>query len=144
MPRCWGPYKYHPLVPPWTDDTGRSLSDKLWANGWIPHCTHYPPPSVPSRSSYLCSRQQTGMRRRAWPESRAGGGKGLVLKPIRFPLKQIYHRPNGTHQYIFSSKRCAQEAQDCFEYVPFLYFQQGRRKSVNQEQVSHIWWKLDL
>lgn len=60
MPHCQGPYKYHPLLSPWIDDTGCSPSDKLSAYGWISHYTHYPPMSTPSRNSNQCSRQQMG------------------------------------------------------------------------------------
>lgn len=50
----------------------------------------YPPMSIPSRSRYQCSRQQTGMRRCGWSQVKELGGagegrftKGLVLKSIR-------------------------------------------------------------
>lgn len=91
MPHCWGPYKHQPLVSPWTDDTGQSPSDKLSADGWIPHCTHYPPTSIPNRSSYQCSRQQMGMRRCGWSRVKEMGRGG---KKPSSRIHQVFSKTN--------------------------------------------------
>lgn len=134
MPHCWGPYKHHPIVSPWTDDTGHSPSDKP-ADSWIPHCTHYTPTSIATMSK-LSVLQTTDGDEEVWLVWSQGGRgqKSLVLKSIRFSLKQIHHRANITYPYTSSEfQKVSQKAQDHSEYVSFCAFGKKWSRKVNSE-----------
>lgn len=136
MPHCWGPYKHHPCVSPWNDGTGHSSSDKLSADGWIPHCTHYPPTSIPSRNSNQCSRQQMGNEEVCLLWSQGGKQKAKFLKSIRFSLKQIHHTATGTHPCVFKQvAKGVTKSSGLFEcgHSTLLTRREEVRKSVHQK-----------
>lgn len=80
------------LCPPrlMAQDTVHLISYQQMDGSLIVPITHL------SRIPYQHSRQQMGMGRYSWSEVK------LVLQSIRFSVKQIHHRANGTHWSIFS------------------------------------------
>lgn len=135
MPHCWDPYKHHPPGGPL--DWWHRPSEKASADGWIPHCTHYSPTSIASRSSYQGSRQQMGMRRCGWAEVKEAGAK----KPSS-PTSQVFSKTNSS-QSKWSCKRYHKKLRIlvnlCHATLPAK--REGRKQTGNQKQASHTWRK---